>query len=323
MAEHVFKKFVINPLTPTTIQLNTVSNQAIAYKGMAIVLVSVGAHKEDCLFHVTDNKESAHDIILGRSWMHKHRCQFDWEERTINIFLDNTKVTLPAAAEATNTIKTTPHANSVAIALPTMKQTNNRAKILVNRWVVPTKASIHKRWLPKKLLQAQRFYEGNGLIWVPKSKSNLVEKRHCKQVSMLPVSGKQQGLQKSATSPLKPKQIWVPKIVHLPPQPRFKAPLSPKSDGLPHRDQLCRHKVTPLLQHAIKGKQTTIVPHSQDELNDICQAIAELPSSSISTWTPKVQVQDFGLNIWQRARLLQCKLFGCSLLPRESQVAVY
>ena len=77
MAEHVFNKFVINPLTPTTIQLNNVSNQAITCKGMAIVSVSVGAHKEDCLFHVTDNKESAHDVILGRTWMHKHRCQFD------------------------------------------------------------------------------------------------------------------------------------------------------------------------------------------------------------------------------------------------------
>ena len=290
---------------------------------MAIVSVSVGEHKEDCLFHVTDNRESAHDVILGRSWMHKHRCQFDWEERTINVFLGNQKVTLPAAAEATITTETTPHANSVVTALPTMKRTNNHAKIFATSGVVSTKASVHKRWLPKKLLQAQHFYEGNELIWVPKVKCTLGKKRPCQQDSMMPVSGKQQGSQRSATSPLQPKQKWVPKSVHLPQQPQFKVPLSSTSEGLPHMDQLCRHTVTLLPQHAIKGKQTTVVLHSQAELNDIRQAIAELPSSSISTWTPKVQVHDFRLNIRQRARLLQCILFDLSSLPRKSQVAVY
>ena len=78
-----------------------------------------------------------------------------------------------------------------------------------------------------------------------------------------------------------------------------------------------------MLPQAVKGKQTTVVPYSQDELNNIRQAIVELPSSSISTWYLEKQVQDFGLNIQQRACLLQCKLFGHSSLPSESQVAVY
>ena len=47
----------------------------------------------------------------------------------------------------------------------------------------------------------------------------------------------------------------------------------------------------------IKGKQTTDVPYSQDELNNIRQAIADLPSSSISTWCLEMQVQDSKLNI--------------------------
>ena len=40
--EHVFRKFASNPLTSTTIQLNTISNQAFAYKGTPIVSISVG-----------------------------------------------------------------------------------------------------------------------------------------------------------------------------------------------------------------------------------------------------------------------------------------
>ena len=93
-------------------------------------------------------------------------------EHTIKVFLCNQKVALLAAAEATITTKTTPHANSVATALPTMKLTKQPCKnLFANSGVVSTKASVHKRWLPKKLLQAQHFYEGNNLIWMPKQRS--------------------------------------------------------------------------------------------------------------------------------------------------------
>ena len=127
MVEHVYRKFTVNPMTPTTIQLNTASNQAIACKGMVMVSISVGEHKEECHFHVTDNKESAHDIILGHSWMHKHRCQFDWDECTITIILCNQRVVLPVVAQATITTKPTPHAISMATAVPTRKRTTNHA----------------------------------------------------------------------------------------------------------------------------------------------------------------------------------------------------
>ena len=174
MVEHVYKKFVVNPLTPTTIQLNTASNQAIACKGMVMVSTSIGEHKEECHFHVTDNKESAHDIILGCSWMHKHRCQFDWDKRTITVALCNQSVVLPVAAEATSTTKETPLATSVATTVSTRKRITNHAKNFAATQVVSTKASIHKRWLPKKLLQAQHFYEGNNLIWIPKQRQTPV-----------------------------------------------------------------------------------------------------------------------------------------------------
>ena len=201
----------LNPLTPTTIQLNSVSNQAITCKGMAIVSIYVGAHKEDCLFHVTDNKESAHDIILGRAWLHKHRCQFDWEEHTINLAFGPMKITLPTAAEAIVTTAI-PCANLIATALPTIPQKQRCAKPRVNNGIVTPNASIQKRWIPKKLLQAQHFYEGNDLIWVPKAKRNLVKKRQPQQVSMPPTSSNQQSLQRARPYPFTPKQIWGAKV---------------------------------------------------------------------------------------------------------------
>ena len=163
-AKHVFKKFAINPLSPTTIQLNTVPNQDIACKGTTTVLVSVGEHKENCLFQVIDNKESAHDVILGSSWMHKHRCQFDWDKHTITVVLCNQKVSLPLVVEATITTEATPHANFVATAVLTRKRTNKHANFFSTIGVVSTKASVHKQWLRKKLLQSHHFYEGNNLI---------------------------------------------------------------------------------------------------------------------------------------------------------------
>ena len=173
MAEHVFNKFITKPLTPTTIQLNSVSNQAITCKGMAIVSSICGSTQRRLpLSCHTDNKESAHDVILGRTWMHKHRCQFDWEECTINLAFGTMKITLPAVAEATVTTAI-PCADLVATALPTIDRKQSCTKPRVNNGFVTTNAAIQKWWLPKKLLQAQHFYEGKGLIWVPKAKGNL------------------------------------------------------------------------------------------------------------------------------------------------------
>ena len=85
MAEHMYKAFVKQPLSPTTTQLNNIANQSINCQGMATVSLFVDGHKEDCQFYVTNNEESAHDIILGRAWIHKHKCQFNWEAQLISL----------------------------------------------------------------------------------------------------------------------------------------------------------------------------------------------------------------------------------------------
>ena len=64
------------------------------------MFVFVDGYKEDCQFYVTDSEESVHDIILGRAWMHRHRCQFDWEERNINLVFGTKKIALPEATKA-------------------------------------------------------------------------------------------------------------------------------------------------------------------------------------------------------------------------------
>ena len=334
MAEHVYRKFVVNPLTPTTIQLNTASNQAIACKGMVMVSTSIGEHKEECHFHVTDTKESAHDIILGRSWMHKHKCQFDWDKRTITVVLCNQRVVLPVAAEATSTTEATPLATSVATAVPTRKRTNNHAKKFATTKVVSTKASIHKWWLPKKLLQAQHFYEENNLIWIPKQRQTSVNAGFIHQDSqqVRKVIPQTRWLPQAHNFYQKNNYNWVPKATQPPITSKTVSNLNtatqmlstPQSDVLPissHTQKQTEMDTEKQLQQG-KGKQTTEVPYSQAELDIICQSINDLPSSSIYLQLPQLHKQAHKVNIQQRALLLQCKLFGRSSLPSGSQVVV-
>ena len=77
MAEFFFHRFVNHPLSATELQLNTVANQPINCKGTTTVTLHVDGYKMDCLFYVTSNEHSAHDLILGRAWMHRHNNQFD------------------------------------------------------------------------------------------------------------------------------------------------------------------------------------------------------------------------------------------------------
>lgn len=77
MSKHIYKKFVNKALSSTTHRLNTFLNQAVNCKGVIFVALNVGTYKDGCLFYVIEDMESAHNIILGRVWIHKHRCQLD------------------------------------------------------------------------------------------------------------------------------------------------------------------------------------------------------------------------------------------------------
>ena len=324
MAEHIYNAFVRQPLTSTSAQLNSIANQEVNCQGMVTVSVFVDGCKEACQFYVTGSEESAHDIILGRAWMHRHRCQFDWEERNIHLVIGTKQITLPEATKAT-IMPTIPKADWVATSLPKERQLKHKG--------VPHNASIRMEWLPKQLLREQHFYEGNNYIWVPKCKTASVSISQFAQSSkqVIKTKTRQRWLPKAWLQAQNFYQgnnhIWVPKAPQRHDRP--KQPLKPESISQQHQP-LSPPKsekgqndtdTTKQLQKG-KGKQISNEPYSQAELQGIHQNIINLPSTSLFPWSTKLQQTDSTLNIRQRAQLLQCKLFGKSSLPQACQVAV-
>ena len=88
---------------------------------MVTASVNVGAHKEQCVFYVTSTKESAHDIIIRHAWMHKHRCEFNWEDRNIDLTFGTQRTNIPATIDAIITT-TIPCANLVVPARLALEQ---------------------------------------------------------------------------------------------------------------------------------------------------------------------------------------------------------
>ena len=206
MAAHIYEAYVKQPLTSTTSNLNNVGNQSIVCHGMTTASIYVNGHKENCQFYVTKNEESAHDVILGRSWMSRHKCQFNWEAHSISFVIGTKKVTIPTAdiTRATQNATTLPpkptsrtrpthrqsanqrskqlqsrvHQSNTYIWEPkynTASTTYNRQKQFTN--TMPTHVAC-QRWVPKTWLQAQNFYKGNRLIWVPKKVNDTTVPQH-------------------------------------------------------------------------------------------------------------------------------------------------
>ena len=207
MAAHIYEAFVTQTLTSTTSQLNNIANQSIDCHGMTTASIYVNGHKENFQFYVTKSEESAHDVILGRSWMSQHRCQLNWEANSINLVFGIKQITLPTAAAASDS-SDTPGATQAATTMPPKQaplkrqaprqSTYQRRRLLQSSvqahlshkcnnyiWVPKDKIAATtydrqrqfpkttpkyvacQRWIPKTWLQAQNFYKGNKYIWVP------------------------------------------------------------------------------------------------------------------------------------------------------------
>ena len=156
MAENVFKEFVKQPLTSTSTQLNSIANQTINCRGMVTITIQVAGYKEDCLFYVTENDASAHDMVLGRTWLHRHKCQIEWGARLINLVLGTQNINLPAASEnISNTVRPSQQCSNMEQLLLPMQQSMNTTNA----------TDMRQKWVPKQMLQAKK---GREYIWVPK-----------------------------------------------------------------------------------------------------------------------------------------------------------
>ena len=334
MAAHIYEAFVTNTLTSSTRQLNSIANQTVDCHGMITVSVYVKGHKENCQFYVTKSDDSAHDVILGRSWMSRHRCQFNWEANSISLVFGTTQITIPAIAEASGSSKTQEAAKAatkmsseqVQFDRPAQHQKADQAKKVKQPrvqaqflhtsnnyiWVPKSKVAATtynhqrqgpksaprrvacQRWIPKTLLHAQNFYTGNKYIWVPKI-------THCK-------SGQKQALVQKQAIPIYQQNST-----------QIQCATKPKTEitavGLTDGNNILPQKLS-------KGKQIVEMHYSSVDLAKLHHNIISLPSTSLFPWCLDSPLQKSNLSIKQRAQLLQGKLFGTSSLLTASQVAV-
>ena len=83
MSEAIYAHLVRTPLQPTTITFVSFSNHETQCKGMVTVNLHVHGCQEQCKFYVAEFKESKTKLILGRTWLQRHRFNYDWEDSTI------------------------------------------------------------------------------------------------------------------------------------------------------------------------------------------------------------------------------------------------
>ena len=103
--------------------------------------------------------------------MRKHKCSFDWDKNNIHLTLGNHKLVIKAATESP-TAALEPEITTIPPEGAASPKKNVGAKFNIFPRQSGTKHSYtHKRWLPKKLLQAQGYHQGNTKIWVPKRKN--------------------------------------------------------------------------------------------------------------------------------------------------------
>jgi len=115
-----------------------------------------------CVFYFTNAKECAHKIILGQTWMHKHKFYLDWDKCMIQLSFGSQRVTIAAAGSNTTTKSSSRHSASIPTQALTKKPHCSP------RYNHTPRCTIHKRLVSKHVLQAQGYYEGNAVIWVPK-----------------------------------------------------------------------------------------------------------------------------------------------------------
>ena len=117
----------------------------------------MNGYKTKCLFYATSDEHSAHDLILGRTWMHIHKSQFDWEGRSINLTLGTTTVNIPAVSlTKAHPSLSEPTTTSPADCEP---KKNNKGH---------QHNALHEGRLPNRKPQTRNFYTSTKQIWVHK-----------------------------------------------------------------------------------------------------------------------------------------------------------
>ena len=147
-------------------KLSTFDNHTTDFMGEVIIDIHLQGHPKQAKFYLAKAGHSMHDLILGRSWLFKHKCSIDWEAQQISLTVNNKRTTLPMPKLAAKNLENKHQTTTV----PPL-QNATFGKNIVQASLTPKSRhrhskSITKRWVPKYFLKAQGFHQGKIQMWL-------------------------------------------------------------------------------------------------------------------------------------------------------------
>ena len=150
-------------------------------------------------------------------------------------------------------------------------------------------SDVKKRWVPKAVLQAQGYYQGAKLVWIPKAKPLTPP--------TLPTESKTPKTKDTllGETPEKPTKYWCPKQPH-----KSNATREPNKTTKPERTR----KIW------VPKQKQSLVNSDKEKPSEIAQTTQQFVPTHENLGNKNKY-----LTIKERARALQIKLFGLRSLP--------
>ena len=116
--------------TPTTTQFSTFDNQPTPCLGTVITTLHFGEKSKEIKFYLVADKEQKSTLILGRTWLHSHQCNINWNDMHIQVTFNGVRI-------QTSMIKPTPARTKsrpvTPPSRPNLKHSVNNGKQAIKR----------------------------------------------------------------------------------------------------------------------------------------------------------------------------------------------
>ena len=194
MSYEAFKKLNCK-CESTSTQLTSFSNVDTPALGTIRLCLTFEKFEDDCQFYIAQPGQTTHDVILSRSWMRRTKCSIDWDANMVHLSTHKDRVTLPLVMQTSN-IDTTPIKHNLPLATTLAESTqmfsprgthdheastSHAAKEIRHNPQLSQGAKpeltvqrqhdtpcVRKQWVPKTVLEAQGYYQGTKILWIPK-----------------------------------------------------------------------------------------------------------------------------------------------------------
>ena len=179
------------PTNATVTTINGTRTRPIGYVTMDVIIAK---HVLQVRFYVMPVGTMEEHVILGRTWCYLTNCQIDWHKKQAKMVYKGNATQVPLLQEDTSTQPSMPtngastnnndKGKQVLIpnttlskppqsphSTPTTSTTQPpRTQPLQESMPCshPTTTSLMTRWIPKGLLQAQGYFQGEKDVWLPR-----------------------------------------------------------------------------------------------------------------------------------------------------------